>query len=255
MLTEFYYGTSWHWPLPYLPRVMLSYNYVRNLKKPWKIDIPFMLDSGAYSVIMKYGKYPYTPEQYAKGIEMWKPDIAWTMDYPCEPNVRMKGNYDVKQSQEMTIQNQIKLEQLGAKTMMVVQGWKLEDYLENLDRIKEQGLLTERLGIGSICRRGQTKQIADIIRAIYNNVPSWVKLHGFGVKVQVFKLTDAKFYLYSADSLSWGYQQRYGDWLKGKYNGLTYKDKIPFLLDYINKMESMLKPDDKQKTLEELITN
>ena len=36
MIQEFYYGTSWHWPLPYLPRMMLSYNFIRTLKKAWK---------------------------------------------------------------------------------------------------------------------------------------------------------------------------------------------------------------------------
>ena len=87
MLSEFYYGSSWHWPLPYLPRVMLSYNMLRTLKAPWNIDIPFMMDSGAFAVIQKYGKYPFTQREYALGIEKWHPDIAWTMDYPCEPSV------------------------------------------------------------------------------------------------------------------------------------------------------------------------
>ncbi|MBX8642907.1 MAG: hypothetical protein KIY10_10070, partial [Thermoplasmata archaeon] len=80
MLSEFYYGSSWHWPLPYLPRVMLSYNMLRKLKTAWNINIPFMMDSGAFAVIQKHGKYPYSPEAYALGIEKWHPDIAWTMD-------------------------------------------------------------------------------------------------------------------------------------------------------------------------------
>lgn len=240
MLTEFYYGTSWRWPLPYLPRVMLSYNMVRKLKMPWRIDIPFMLDSGAFAVISKYGKYPYSIEDYASGIAWWHPDVAWTMDYPCEPSVRVKGGYNPKQAQEMTIENQIRLLDMNADTQMVVQGWTVSDYLENLDRIKDQGLLTERLGIGSVCRRGQNKEIAKIIRAIYHSVPAWVKLHGFGVKTSSLTDTDAIFYLYSADSQSWGYDRRYGDWLKGRYNGLTYVDKIPFLKDYISRIEGIL---------------
>ena len=44
---------------------------------------------------------------------------------------------------------------LNVNTQMVVQGWTLQNYLENIDRIKEEGLLTERLGIGSICRRAE----------------------------------------------------------------------------------------------------
>jgi hypothetical protein len=243
MIQEFYYGTSWHWPLPYLPRVMLSYNYVRKLKMPWKIEIPFMMDSGAYSVILKYGKYPYTTEEYAKGIEKWHPDIAWTMDYPCEPSVREKGNYDPIQAQEMTNQNQVKLLDLNVNTQMVVQGWEISDYLVNLDKIKEQGLLTECLGIGSICRRGQTTQIARIIRAIHSNVPEWIKLHGFGVKISILSDTDARFYLYSADSMSWaieafGKYENNGKGAKGK----RIVDKLPVLQTYIQKIEKFLNP-------------
>ena len=242
MIREFYYGSSWHWPLPYLPRVMLSYNMLRKIKKAWEITMPFMMDSGAFAVIQKYGKYPYTPEEYAEGIEKWHPDIAWTMDYPCEPSAQKRGDYNPKKAQEMTIDNQIKLLDLNANTQMVIQGWTINDYLENIDRIKDHGLLTEHLGIGSVCRRGQNKEIARIIRAIHNNVPSWVKLHGFGVKVSVLKDTDARFYLHSVDSQSWGYEMRYGDWLKHQYNGKTWKDKVPNLKAYIERVEGLLNP-------------
>lgn len=244
MISEFYYGTAWHWPIPYLPRVMLSYNFTRTLKKPWELSVPLMMDSGAYSVILKHGKYPYSPEDYKNGIYAWAPMIAWTMDYPCEKSVRERGRYSVKDAQEMTINNQIELKELSMELepSMVIQGYSVEEYLEHIDMIKEHGLLTERMGIGSICRRGQTKEIARIIRAIHANLPSWVKLHGFGIKKSVIKTTDAKFNLYSADSLSWDYDQRYGRWLEGQHNGQTYHDKIPRLISYIKEMESFLEP-------------
>jgi len=234
MIQEFYYGASWHWPLPHLPRVMLSYNFIRTLKRPWKITIPFMLDSGAYSVISKYGTYPYKAEDYAGSIELWHPDVAWTMDYPCEPSVRTRGNYNPEQAQEMTIENQIKLLDLNANTQMVVQGWNLSDYLENIDRIKDAGLMTERLGIGSICRRGQTSEILRIIKAVHNNVPGWVKLHGFGVKTSVLK-TEGRFFLHSADSMSWAYA-----WRSFTRNERTQKEKILGLNRYIQAIEPVL---------------
>ena len=241
MITEFYYGTSWHWPLDYIPRAMLSYNYLRTIKRPWdNISIPWKMDSGAYSVILKYRKYPYTPEQYAEGIKAWKPDIAWTMDYPCEPKVRELGKYTPLTAQDMTIENQIRLLDQNVNTQMVVQGYTPDEYLENLDKIKSAGLLTERLGIGSVCRRGHNREIARIIRLISNNVPAWVKLHGFGIKTSVLTQTDARFYLYSADSQSWDYEARYGAWLNGKYNGQTYKDKIPRLKKYVERIENVL---------------
>lgn len=234
MIQEFYYGSSWHWPLPYLPRVMLSYNYIRTIKKPWRVDIPLMLDSGAYSVILKYGKYPYAPEEYAEDIERWRPDIAWTMDYPCEPSVQKKGNYDPRKAQEMTISNQIKLLDLNVNTQMVVQGWEIQDYLVNIDRIKEGGLMTERLGIGSICRRGHDREILSIIKAIHNSVPGWVRLHGFGVKTNILR-TEGKFFLYSADSMSWAYS-----WYNFTRNQRTQVQKIAGLKKYMDAIEPIL---------------
>ncbi len=252
MIKEFYYGSAWHWPLQHIPRVMLSYNFIRSLKNPWKIDIPFMLDSGAYSVILKYGKYPYSIEEYAKAIEIWKPDIAWTMDYPCEPSVQAKGEYTPWKAQEMTIQNQIKLQDLGVKTSMVVQGWDINDYLENLDIIKEYGLLTERLGIGSICRRNKEKEIARIIRAIHNNVPRWVKLHAFGIKVSVLQKTDARYFLFSADSSAWAYQWNFRHVEKIRNNrNFQIKDKVDGLYQYMNKIENILL--EKKDTIEKWI--
>ena len=243
MIHEFYYGSSWHWPLPYLPRVMLSYNMLRKIKTTWDIDIPFMMDSGAFAVILKYGKYPFTPDEYASGIEKWHPDIAWTMDYPCEPSVQERGGYNPKTAQELTMDNQIRLLDLNVDTQMVVQGWEIPDYLANLDRIKEQGLLTEHLGIGSICRRGQVKEIARIIRAVHNNVPEGIKLHGFGIKVSVLKDTDAKFELYSADSMSWAIEAfgKYENNGKGA-TGKRIVDKLPVLQLYIQKIEELLNP-------------
>lgn len=234
MIQEFYYGSSWHWPLPLLPRVMLSYNFIRTLKNPWKIDIPFMLDSGAFSVIQKYRGYPFGPCDYAMAIQEWKPDVAWTMDYPCEPSIRKKGLYSPREAQEFTIINQDVLLELGVQTQMVVQGWTVADYLENLDKIKDAGLLTERLGIGSICRRGQTQEILRVIKAIHNNVPGWVKLHGFGVKINILR-GEGRFLLYSADSTSWAYS-----WMKFTRNQRTQKEKTVGLHKYINAIEPLL---------------
>ena len=204
MIKAFYYGTSWHWPLDLVPRVMLSYNYIRHIKKPWKIDIPFMLDSGAFSIILKEGKYIWEPKQYADAIEAWKPDIAWTMDYPCEPSVRATGGYMPSEAQKLTDANTAKLLELGSPVSNVLQGWTIDDYLHNLGTIRDDGLLTNHLGIGSVCRRGRTMEVARIIRVIRRNVPGWVNLHAFGVKMQVLA-TDARYHLHSADSGSWAY--------------------------------------------------
>ena len=240
MIQQFYYGSSWHWPLPYLPRVMLSFNMLRKIKMPWKIDIPFMMDSGAFSVILKYGKYPFTPEEYASGIEKWHPDIAWTYDYPCEPSIRQRFGYNPTQAQLMTNANTIRLrDTYGLPVQSVIQGWRIPDYLNNIDKLKEEGLLTERIGIGSICRRGKTAEINRVIRYIKREMPGWVKLHGFGVKTSILK-TEARRYLTSGDSTSWNMEMRMYAWNKNNNEGLTWHEKVPYVTSYVNRIEKMI---------------
>ena len=241
-MIEFYYGTTWIWPIQFLPRVMISATFLRTRKSKLKIEKPWMLDSGIGGMFKDNSSQRLSLEEYANIISLHEPPIAWTYDYPCEPSIREKYCYTSSRAQDMTNDNTAILRDFyGLKNVMsVVQGWTLDDYLENIDKIKGAGLLTERLGIGSICRRGQTKEIVRIIKAVHKNTPGWVKLHGFGVKTSILK-TQARFLLDSVDSSAWGIERRYYSWSTNGNKGLVWKDKVPYLLDYINKMEELTK--------------
>jgi len=241
-MIEFYYGTTWIWPIQFLPRVMISATFLRTRKSKLKIEKPWMLDSGIGGMFKDNSSQRLSLEEYANIISLHKPPIAWTYDYPCEPSIREKYCYTSSRAQDMTNDNTAILRDFyGLKNVMsVVQGWTLDDYLENIDKIKGAGLLTERLGIGSICRRGQTKEIVRIIKAVRKNTPGWVKLHGFGIKTSILK-TQARFLLDSVDSSAWGIERRYYSWSTNGNKGLVWKDKVPYLLDYINKMEELIK--------------
>jgi len=225
---QFYYGTTWVWAIQYLPKVMISASFVRDRKSRLKIEKPCMMDSGIGGMFKEGSRPRLSLEEYAKIISFHEPPLAWTYDYPCEPSITAKFRYSPSESQDMTNKNTAILrDSYGLRNVMsVVQGWELNDYLENIDKIKSAGLLTERLGIGSICRRGQTKEITRIIKAIHNNVPDWVRLHGFGVKISVLK-TESKFLLDSVDSSAWDIERRYYSWSTNGNKGLTWKDKSP----------------------------
>jgi len=241
-MIEFYYGTTWIWPIQYLPRVMISASFLRTRKSKLKIEKPWMMDSGIGGMFKDGSRPRLSLEEYANIISLHEPPIAWTYDYPCESSIIAKYCYTVSKAQDMTNENTAILrDSYGLKNVMsVVQGWDLNDYLENIDKIKSAGLLTERLGIGSICRRGQTREITRIVKAIHNNVPNWVKLHGFGVKTSVLK-TEAIFLLDSADSSAWNIERRYYSWGTNGNKGLVWQDKVPYLLNYINKVEELIK--------------
>ena len=238
MIEEIYYGTTWKWAVPYIPRVMLSANVVKNHKSTWIINKPWMMDSGVGGMFKGKAR-EFGIDRYAEILNLWKPPIAWSYDYPCEPSVRHKFRYTVKQAQERTTDNTAYLLEKYDRVNAVVQGWELEEYLEHIDQIKERGVLTEHLGIGSICRRGQDKQIASIIRAIRKNVPQWVKLHGFGVKTSILN-TEAKFFFHSADTSAWSIERRYYSWSDNNQKGQVWQQKVPYLIDYVNKMETKI---------------
>jgi hypothetical protein len=238
-IREFYYGTAARWPLSYIPRAMISYNSIRRLKKPWSFSIPWMMDSSAFTQVLRYGDYRWEPEEYARAIATWQPPVAWTMDYPCEPSVQEAGRYTPAEAQARTNDNTRRLWALGARVQSVVQGWTLGDYLHNLDLLKADGLLTDRLGIGSICRRGSSREITRVVTAIYQSVPPRVKLHGFGIKSGVLN-TEARFFLHSADSMSWAIPV-FHHWKDGvRHRPISHK--APILQRYVEKHEALLGP-------------
>ena len=239
MISEFYYGTSWKWPIQVMPRVMLSANVVRNMKSTWKMPELWMMDSGIGS-LFKNGTRTLTIEKYKEILNKWNPPIAWAYDWPCEPSIRESLKYSVKEAQSMTTQNTIEMID-DYPIYPVIQGWKLSDYLDHIDQIKAHGLIKERMGIGSICRRGSQADIIRIIKAIRSDLPSYVKLHGFGIKIAVLK-GEGRFLLFSADSTSWDIERRYYEWTTESQRGLTWQEKIPRLEEYITKIESMLNP-------------
>lgn len=246
MIKEFWPGASWKWPVAHLDRVMLSDNFIRHLKHPWEMKIPFMLDSGAFSVIAKYGKYPDTNLDYANRIKSWHPDHSWTRDYPCEPELREKWGYTPREAQLWTNDNTIELnDKYGARVYSVIQGYELSDYLENLDLVKERGLITKRIGIGTLCRRNQDDKIYEIVEALYRELPASVKIHLFGVKITLLKEYPS-IHAYSSDS-----QAMYWDWQQkgkkhreaGTYYGIN--GKLEDLRKYLSRVENMMNLDQK----------
>jgi hypothetical protein len=247
MIQEFYYGTSWKWPIQYLPRVMLSANVIKKLKSTWIMPERWMMDSGIGGMF-KGKKRDLSIDEYALVLQKWHPPIAWSYDWPCEPGLRNTFHYSVKQAQDWTTENTIWLLE-NYPVSSVIQGWDVDDYLRHIDDLKSHGLLTERMGIGSICRRGQINKISRIIREIHRELPSWVKLHGFGVKISILN-TDAFHCLFSADSASWNMERRYYSWNENNNKGLTWQQKVPWLLSYIDRIESLIAPHPEQTLLE-----
>jgi hypothetical protein len=117
-----------------------------------------------------------------------------------------KTGLTIREHQARTIQSYIELAGEGLPVIPVLQGWELGDYYRHIDAYETAGIrLTEHklVGLGSVCRRQGTDEIARIVWSLHD---AGLSLHGFGVKTRgLLSYWDA---LASCDSLAWSYNAR-----------------------------------------------
>lgn len=191
---------------------MMSYARLKNRKSAINppSNLEWIMDSSGFSEIHKNGRYTFTTEEYEKSILLHMPNWFANMDWMCEQSALAKSGKTVAEHQELTTENHVILQdwakENGMGFMGVVQGYAKSDYISHIDSLKERGLICEYIGIGSICRRSQDYNIFNIVNTVKEELPSWVKLHLFGVKNSIFnhKLFTSDL-AYSCDSMAWSY--------------------------------------------------
>jgi hypothetical protein len=126
----------------------------------------------------------------------------------CEPWVIAKTGLTVAEHQARTVENYLTLRDLAPDLpfIPVLQGWELADYHAHADAYAAAGVdLTQPVvGIGSVCRRQATGQIAGIFDSLHGPRASDARLRRQdrkGSPVYADALT-------SADSLAWSYGAR-----------------------------------------------
>ena len=215
------------------------------------------VDSGGFSFFFKLREYPDSHLNYLRYVYRVKADYFANRDYPNEPQVRQKWGVTVRENQMKTIENQMKImdllddyyPKLKPKFVAVLQGWELDDYLWMLDYMKEHGLLTDLIGLGTMCRRGQEQQIRKYILTIRKELPRKYKLHGFGIKFGVLKYKDVWDALYSADSLAYRYHIR-----KNWKEGISIQEQIEQVLSkWVADLDNLFEVHTSQATLAEVI--
>lgn len=174
---------------------------------------PWALDSGGFTELDKFGRWTISPEQYADEISAWSERIGgmeWAapQDWMCEPLIRRKTGLSVAEHQRRTIDNVIRLRELGAAQVIpVLQGWTLLDYTAHVQQYADAGFrLTEEplVGVGSVCRRQATTEAVEIFRELSG---MGFRLHGFGVKK--LGLIQMRGMIASADSMAWSIHARH----------------------------------------------
>ena len=171
------------------------------------------LDSGAFSELAQYGRWTLTATDYVAAVRRYAVEIgklAWAapQDWMCEPFILAKTGLSVHEHQRRTVANYCALLRLAPELpfIPVLQGWTVKDYRRCLVMYRAAGIDLSReplVGLGSVCRRQATEEIAGIVLTLAN---LGLRLHGFGVKTAGLQRYGQ--YLASADSLAWSLRGR-----------------------------------------------
>lgn len=230
------------------PKVMISFATQNNT--PWDGIEELFIDCGGYSMMIN-GKGHPPAEEYAQYLRDVNPDYYALPDCPCEPDLLQEKDASVEEHQEETLERHLEMIEMDVpgEAVAVVQGWNVHEYLEFCDRLQDHGLITDRVGIGSVCRRHSEREIEQVVTAIREELGPSVELHGFGVKTSILKRPKCLDALDTCDTDSYEFRHfkrddrgRIPQYLQYAYHYLDMKMEVAEIND----------TDDAQQTLYEV---
>ncbi len=204
----------------------ISVNRLRDRKSFFPVK-DWIMDSGAFSTILKHGHYPDSPKVYADHIRRFKDCgnllAAVAQDYMCEADMLARTGLTVADHQRLTIERYDALlaEDTGVYIMPVLQGYSPSEYLSHIRQYGDRLKPGMWVGVGSVCKRnGNPFAIWRVLDTIKDARPD-LRLHGFGLKKTSLKSPIIRDLLYSADSMAWSFAARRSggnanDWREAK---------------------------------------
>lgn len=170
-------------------------------------------DSGGFVATFKWGDYKYTPDEYVRWLNTFKPRWAATMDYCCEREITGKNEGVVRQRQQRTTDMAhlfwAKYLNVDWAWVPTVQGWYVEDYVQHardlkplIEEMQSDGHPDFRVGIGTLCRRASAEMVRRVVQAVAHELPD-VPLHLWGVKLAVLQSRYELPQVVSVDSAAW----------------------------------------------------
>ena len=194
-------------------RACISRNVIQTRKKAIGAG-SWIMDSGAFTTIAKYGGYPHPVGEYAELIRRWAHDdtllAAVAQDYMCEPHMIERTGLSIAEHQRLTIEryDELVAERTGVAIMPVLQGYAPEEYVSHLRQYGSRLTRGAWVGVGSVCKRNRDpRSIERVLLAIHNERPD-LRLHGFGIKLTSLASGLVRSLLYSADSMAWSFAAR-----------------------------------------------
>lgn len=174
------------------------------------------IDSGAFSEVSARGGWEWPAHDFAAFVvdvarELGTVEHVGIQDWMCEPQIVALTGLSVEEHQRRTVASFLELRQLAPAVPWVptLQGMTAADYLRCAEIYRDAGVDLEQhclVGLGSVCRRSRTPEIEAVIREVKAELPSRVRLHGYGVKSEGALL--ACWGLASVDSMAWSRRAR-----------------------------------------------
>lgn len=195
-------------------RAFVSVNTLRARKSHFPVG-DWIMDSGAFTEIAKYGSYRFPVSEYAAHIRRFADCgnllAAVAQDYMCEPHMVEKTGLSIPEHQRLTVERYDALlaEDCGGVYILpVLQGYAPEDYVRHIEMYGRRLAHGAWVGVGSVCKRnGAPDAICAVLGAIKRVRPD-LRLHGFGLKSSSLGEGAIRDSLYSADSMAWSFAAR-----------------------------------------------
>jgi hypothetical protein len=212
---KFYIGmnrTENAWPFE---RSMFSINLLWNNFKPFKVN-KWLLDSGGYSQIAKFGRYISSPKWYVWRMEKLRVNGslvgAMAQDWQCQPIHLAKTGFTKEKHQELTVKSYVDLQALtDIRIIPVLQGHHARDYVNHVKMYGDILKPGTWVAVGGVAaRQNQPGLILKILEGIKSE-RSDLRLHGFGLKLSSLQYESIVDLLFTADSINWVMNVRWDD--------------------------------------------
>lgn len=175
----------------------------------------WIMDSGAFTTILKHGGYPAEVSDYAAEIKRWSSNgnllAAVAQDYMCEEHMLKITGMSIHEHQQLTIQRYDELMRCdvgGVEIMPVLQGYDPSDYVRHIELYGERLTYGKWVGVGSVCKRnGDPYSVERVLLAISSVRPD-LRLHGFGLKSTALASWIVEELIHTADSMAWSFAAR-----------------------------------------------
>lgn len=192
----------------------ISVNALRRRKSDFVVG-EWIMDSGAFTEVVRFGGYRHGVDEYAAQIRRWSRCgtllAAVAQDFMCEAFVLEQTGKTVTEHQQMTIDRYDALmheDVEGVYIMPVLQGYEPRSYVEHLRLYGTRIAHGAWVGVGSVCKRNSNPgSIVAALHAILRERPD-LRLHGFGVKQTALQVPYIREALHTADSMAWSFAAR-----------------------------------------------